>query len=101
MTKEQIIASARIFAKLQAVLGKNNVADVQNAAIFPMRVIVAYNKEAFSRHVLTEDTQRFLAKEYDAFTLEAYQESLENPLSATEQGVWQLAYNRAKQEFSK
>lgn len=73
MTKEQIIASARIFAKLQTVLGKNNVADIQNAAISPMRVVVAYNKEAFSRHVLTEETQMFLAKEYDKFTVDEFE----------------------------
>lgn len=46
MTKENIIASARIFAKLQTVLEKDNVTDVINAARNPVKMMVLYNKEA-------------------------------------------------------
>ena len=95
MTKEQIIASARIFAKLQVVLRKQNIGDVENAMRFPLRAITIYNKQAFARHVLTEETQVFLANEYDAFSVDDYLESFKKPLTIEEQGIWQMAYCRA------
>ena len=101
MTKENIIASARIFAKLQTVLKKDNATDVINAARNPVKMMVIYNKEAFARHVLNEETQRYLCEEYDKFTLEEFEAGLEESLSLPDQGVWQLAYDRAKQELSK
>lgn len=99
MTKEQIIASARIFAKIQTVLGKRNAVDVDNASRLPLRAITIYNKEAFARHVLTEETQMFLAQEYEAFSVDDYHESFGKPLTIAEQGVWQLAYYKALDEM--
>ena len=99
MTKEQIIASARIFAKLQTVLGKRTAVDVDNASRLPLRAITIYNKEAFARHVLTEETQMFLAQEYEAFSVDDYHESFGKPLTIAEQGVWQLAYYKALDEM--
>lgn len=96
MTKEEIVASANIFAELQKVLKKNKAADVQNAAIFPIKMMILYNKEAFARHVLTEETQTYLASQYDAFTLDDFNEWMDKPLSLPEQGIWQLAYSKAK-----
>nr|DAG54782.1 MAG TPA: hypothetical protein [Caudoviricetes sp.] len=101
MTKENIIASARIFAKLQTVLKKDNGTDVINAARNPIKMMVIYNKEAFARRVLNEETQRYLCEEYDKFTLEEFEAGLEESLSLPNQGVWQLAYDMAKQEFRK
>ena len=96
MTKEEIVASANIFAELQRVLKKDKAADVQNAAIFPIKMMILYNKEAFARHVLTEETQVYLASQYDAFTLDDFNEWMDKPLSLPEQGIWQLAYSKAK-----
>ena len=99
MTKEEIIASARIFAKLQTVLKKDNATDIINAARNPVKMMVLYNKEAFDRHVLTEDTQQYLSHEYDKFTLDAFEAGMAETLSLPDQGTWQLAYSKAKQEF--
>lgn len=99
MTKEQIIASARIFAKLQVLLRKQNIGDVENAMRFPLRAITIYNKQAFARHVLTEEAQVFLANEYEAFSVDDYLESFKKPLTIEEQGIWQMAYCRALTEM--
>lgn len=98
MTKEEIAASANIFAELQRVLKKDKAADVQNATIFPIKMMILYNKEAFARHVLTEETQVYLASQYAAFTLDDFNEWMDKPLSLQEQGIWQLAYSKARNE---
>lgn len=99
MTKAEIIASARIFAQLQIVLGKNNAADIENAARFPIKLMTIYNKEAFARHVLTEKVQQFLSKEYSTFTYESFESAINEPLGLEAQGIWQFAYLKAKQEL--
>lgn len=99
MKKEQIIASARIFAKLRTVLDKRSDADLQKAAIFPLKMMVIYNKEAAERHVLTQETQDYLAKEYSVLDLDDYLAEVDKPLSLEDQGIWQLAYYRALHEM--
>lgn len=98
MTKEEIIASANIFAELQKALKKDKAADIQNAAIFPIKMMVIYNREAAARHVLTKEVIDYIASQYEVFSYDDFTECMDKPLSLPEQGIWQLAYSKARNE---
>lgn len=101
MERKDIIACAEMFARLQAKLQKDNAADLQQAQMFPLKMALLYQEEAMKRHLLDEETNAYIAERYGKMDSDVCEKYFSTALSLPDQGVWQLAYSRAKQELHK
>lgn len=95
MTKEQIVASANIIARLQKALGNAGADNIDDIAAFPFKTMLRYNREAFDKQVLTDDTQVYLTEQYSCFSAESIDAWADKPLDDQDRKIWREAYQEA------
>lgn len=96
LTDEQVKAAAIIFAACWNATGGRNLTDVENAQRFPLKMVQLYIKKMNDMHASTPEIERLIAEQFEKFDVEAVQDCFDTCLSMQQQGVWSLAYDRAR-----
>lgn len=96
LTDEQVKAAAIIFAACWSATGGRNLTDVENAQRFPLKMVQLYIKKMNDMHASTPEIERLIAEQFEKLDIEAVQDCFDTCLSMQQQGVWSLAYDRAR-----
>ena len=70
--------------------------DVENAQRFPLKMVQLYIKKMNDMHASTPEIERLIAEQFEKLDVEAVQDCFDACLSMRQQGVWSLAYDRAR-----
>lgn len=96
LTDEQLELAGEAFAMLRRVLQRNNLEDLQEANVYPLKVIKEYHDATFATRTLGNAEEGLMSRFYDCFTLKEWHENYDAPLTTEQQGIFNVAYAEAR-----
>ena len=72
LTDEQLELAGEAFAMLRRVLQRNNLEDLQEANVYPLKVIKEYHNATFATRTLGDAEEGLMSRFYDCFTLKEW-----------------------------
>ena len=96
LTDEQVKAAAIIFAACWNATGGQNLTDVFNAQRFPLKMVQLYIKKMNDMHASTPEIENLIAEQFEKFDADTMRNCFDKCLSIEQQGIWSLAYDKAR-----